>query len=84
MGCCEQGFSRDSYILVLPSFSDVALHSCLVLLFLLARQKKKKQKEKRLPDLSLRGSGSRLSAVGNGSIGRYGAGFPSAAFYLLG
>jgi hypothetical protein len=50
-------------------------HSRLVLLFLLAPQKKKKQKEKRLPDLSLRGSRSRLYAVGKSSIELHGTDF---------
>jgi hypothetical protein len=48
-------------------------------LFFWRAKRKEKQKEKRLLDLSLRGSKSRLFPAGKG-----GAGFPSAAFYLLG
>ena len=59
------------------------MYCCLVLHFLLLRQKKTKQKKRRLR--AYRSAGSKqLYAVGNSSIGRYGAGFLSGAFFLFG
>ena len=60
-----------------------AVLGCLVLHFLLLRQKKTKQKKRRLR--ANRSAGSKqLYAVGQYSIRRHGAGFLPAAFFLLG